>query len=471
MDQENTAGDEDLWSDLSQVLLDTAVDNRISPLDILIHVIGQVNFDTKDTEFIDRLYRWFQRARLRLFASFQDRPVWKPGTVFMLPVEPTHVDQMIPVAEALDRQDIPVMFLTTRIGIYKVLRSRGMPNFLLKGSSRGVADQIFVPLTDLFRSCPKPLLNRIRAYLSRHYSDVVAIANELLAVIDSAAPKYIFVGNDLTWEGRLLARLARRSNCKTGMIQHGLLGRETVNRYHIVDDFFVYGPAFKSILEEDGLTGVNVVVSGAPYLDYQTDQGFDYPHPEIKKYLQLKGRFVLITLSGVGHRTSADNYRLTLEWIDRLVRSHPDLEFVIKLHRKERIESYAMFSTHQKLRIIDRKRGRRLPQNIFDWLRGCSCLITGTSTVAYEAMLCNIPVISIDPLRQFKGVDFIDQRAVEVVHSYEGLEASLRRVNGQRGTADEFIKRIFWRSAIPAREQIARAIVNSALTESAGLSR
>lgn len=245
------------------------------------------------------------------------------------------------------------------------------------------------------------------------------------------------------------------------MIQHGLLGHEIVNKYHIVDDFFVYGPAFKAILEQDGLAGVNVVVTGAPYLDNQAHQGADHPHPDIKKQLQLKGRFVLVALSGVGHRTSVENYRLTLEWIDRLIRSHSELEFVIKLHRKERIDAYSLFSSDQKRRIIDRRRGKRLPQSIFDWLKGCSCVITGTSTVAYEAMLCGVPVISVDPLNQFKGVDFIDQRAVELAYSYEELEAALLRVNGKTGMGESFIKGIFAQGDVPARQQIARYITEA----------
>src|SRR5690606_11866409 len=146
------------------------------------------------------------------------------------------------------------------------------------------------------------------------YSDLIALSNELEVLLKKMSPSYVLVGNDLTWEGRLLARLARRNSCRTGVIQHGLLGHEKVNKYHIVDDFFVYGPTFKAILEEDGLTGVNVVVTGAPYLDEKADLCSDRPHPAIKECFQLKGRFVLVALSGVGHRTSIENYHLTLEW-------------------------------------------------------------------------------------------------------------------------------------------------------------
>jgi UDP-N-acetylglucosamine 2-epimerase len=297
--------------------------------------------------------------------------------------------------------------------------------------------------------------------ISLFYPDVVALGHDLQHVLDLGRPGYILVGNDLTWEGRLLSRLARRQNYRLGMIQHGLVGHERINGYHIVNDFFVYGPASKTVLEEDGLENVNIVVSGAPYLDEIRVDDADEPHPLIRERLRLPGRFVLVALSGFGHRTSLENYQLTLEWIDRLIRSHPELDFVIKLHRKEQMGAYSMFSDEQKVRIIDSKRGRRYPQSIFDWLRGCSCLITGTSTVAYEAMLFNIPVISVDPVKQFKGVDFVEQRAAEVVHSYDELEQALLRVNGKRGLSDEFIRKIFGGNEVPASEQIASFIVNA----------
>jgi len=450
-----------LWFDLSKSTKHRTGDvGQINPLDLLIHIIARVNFTTKESGFTIWLYRWQRRLRTRILAIFQARPFWQPDTVLMLPIEPTHITQMVPVAKVMLASGTPVVFLTTRVRMHDLLRAQNMPVFLLAGRTSGLAQRIFTPLRNVYATCPPTLLPRARQFLARYYAEMLAVANELLCVFDISRPKYILIGNDLTWEGRLLARLAAKFNYRTGMVQHGLLGHEPVNKYHIVQDFFVYGPTFKAILLNDGLEGVNVIVTGAPYLDDMPAKDTDHPHPEIKRRFRLRDRFVLVALSGFGHRTSVENYRLTLEWINRMIRNHPELEFVIKLHRKERIVAYKDFSGEQKSRIVDNKRGKDLPQSIFDWLKGCSCLITGTSTVAYEAMLCGVPVVSVDPLRQFEGVDFIDQRAVEVAYSYEEMEDALLRVNGKRGVPESFIKGIFARGEMSASQHIANHIRN-----------
>jgi DNA-binding transcriptional regulator YdaS (Cro superfamily) len=433
----------------------------INPLDVLIHFFKERSPVPPAKGLKGFLYRLYHKVRLRTVAMMSRRVERMVNVVFLFPIEPTHVNQMVPIVESLASEGIPSIVVTTRVPIYKSLRAKGIRAYILSGRTTSARSDVFLAEEEIYSRIDGTQDQPVRQLLSRYYPDLLGLTNEMVDLLERTSPSYILVGNDLTWEGRLLARLARRRNCRTGMIQHGLLGHEIVNKYHIVDDFFVYGPAFKAILEQDGLAGVNVVVTGAPYLDNQAHQGADHPHPDIKKQLQLKGRFVLVALSGVGHRTSVENYRLTLEWIDRLIRSHSELEFVIKLHRKERIDAYSLFSSDQKRRIIDRRRGKRLPQSIFDWLKGCSCVITGTSTVAYEAMLCGVPVISVDPLNQFKGVDFIDQRAVELAYSYEELEAALLRVNGKTGMGESFIKGIFAQGDVPARHQIARCITEA----------
>lgn len=452
---------EQQWHNLSERIQREA-DKRglLNPLDILIHffkphppvpLVGGVR------EFI---HRNFVRLKAEIVAAFQPKCKVSLGSVILFPIEPTHVNQMAPVISCLISNAIPFIIITTRVPIFRSLREKGLPVHILTVRSTSTIRDTFLPLKEIYRRSEGPLYLPARQLLSRYYRDLVSLGNEFFTLLKTVLPTYILIGNDLTWEGRLLARLAAKFNYRTGMIQHGLLGHEPVNKYHIVQDFFVYGPAFKAILLNDGLEGVNVIVTGAPYLDEMRAKDTDHPHPEIKRRFRLRDRFVLVALSGFGHRTSVENYRLTLEWINRMIRNHPELEFVIKLHRKERIVAYKDFSGEQKSRIVDNKRGKDLPQSIFDWLKGCSCLITGTSTVAYEAMLCGVPVVSVDPLRQFEGVDFIDQRAVEVAYSYEEMEDALLRVNGTRGVPESFIKGIFARGEMSASQHIANHIRN-----------
>src|SRR5690606_32151318 len=211
---------------------------------------------------------------------------------------------------------------------------------------------------------------------------------------------------------------------------------------------------FRDILVQDGFEQSRVLVTGAPYLASGALDLNPTPNPAIADALDLHGHFVLIALSGPGHRTTDENYTHTLEWLERLIAKHPELDFVIKLHRKEKASAYSIFGSNQRKRIVDKANGKALPQDIFEWLRGCSCLITGTSTVAYEAMYWQIPVISVDPLKEFRGVNFIDEGVVEVVNTFEDLDSALLKVNGQGRAPEAFIKNIFFRSERPPAERI-----------------
>ena len=442
--------------------LQSVADERglLNTLDIFIHFFLGSSAGAFNSNYHSILYRKYRRLYNSIYSWFQPEVKLRPGVIIMFPTEPTHVNQMIPVAQHLTAEGRSLTFVTTRPKIYRMVRDSGISIKFLTGHFSSSAKNLLLPMSEV-EDVGEHNSTGISKHLSLLYSELLFMVDAFKELLVNTGPAYVLVGNDLTWEGRLMVRIGQLIKCRTGVIQHGLLGREVLNRYHVVDDFFVYGDAFQAVLEKDGLTGVEIVVVGAPYLDGGFDRDLRAPDPIIKQKLKLRNDgFVLIALSGHGLRTSFENYQLTLLWIERLIRTHPELEFVIRLHRKERMKHYSIFPRSQRKRIIDRRRARRLPENIFRWLKGCSCVITGTSTVAYEAMLCSIPVISVDPLKEFAGIDFITERVVEVVHSYEELDSALLKVNGKLCESNEFIRNIIDVDETPASRRICEYIAS-----------
>lgn len=390
-----------------------------------------------------RMYEQVVGLKKMALATIQSNLDWDKVSIFFFPTEPTHINQMIPVAKAFLEVGINIGFFTPRISIWRVLRMQRLPYFLISGRNGNDGERQFLSLdqvAEVFRNFDGgEELKLIRS----SYSDVLRLSRSLAGFLREARPAYIFVGNDLTWECRLLAQLCELRNIRTGMIQHGLLGHEIYNRLHVVDDFFVYGPAFQRILEMDGLKSTNVIVSGAPYLDSKSLIVTNEPNALLKRRFKIDGSYVLVAFSGAGDRTTHENYQAILSWVKRLMDDHPELDIVVKLHRKERLSAYSAFSPQQHSRIVDGRRGRGLPTDIFEWLKGCSCLITGTSTMVYEAMILNIPIISVDPLRQYKGINFIEEKAVDVVTTYQELERSLISKLGKTVDYQPFIGKIF----------------------------
>jgi hypothetical protein len=89
------------------------------------------------------------------------------------------------------------------------------------------------------------------------------------------------------------------------------------------------------------------------------------------------------------------------------------------------------------------------PGDIFDWLQGCAALLTGASTVAVEAMLMDVPVVTMDYASEIESADFIQFGATVHVRSGEALIAAVRNILARgapgetRLRAEAFLRQAF----------------------------
>lgn len=412
----------------------------------------------------------------------------KQAAVVFWPVEPTHVKQQIPVARRLERMGVRYVFVTCRPGIFEMLRASGhRPIYTRAAWSRPLSrarddgkrasveletsKPISLPQFP-YSSDPEFGMSCLRRTLVSGMPAVYEAVVATREIVDTMSPNVLVVGNDITPEGRTATLFAKSSSLSTVSIMHGSVTGEPLDGEHIVDKFQVYGENCRRDLEGRGVDPFRIEVCGAPYLDKMPIQSGKV-HPAIKRRLGLpdNNAMVLLATSGPGHCTSPQHFQRLVESVMRLSARMTDVSFVAKLHRKDRVGFYAtpLKNVPQSRLHIVANGSRGFPRDIFDWLQGCSLLLTTASTVATEAMLMGVPVVTMDFAGEYKGVDFIEADATIHVRDQQGLDDAVRAVLERPETlskvkqrVDEFLEGSFYaldgNSALRSAEAICRCI-------------
>ena len=140
---------------------------------------------------------------------------------------------------------------------------------------------------------------------------------------------------------------------------------------------------------------------------------------------------MLVATSGPGHSVSLAHHLTVIENLLAVSAHLPELAFIAKLHRKDNPQHYHELAAKHpaKRRLIVVPAGSPgVPDNILDWLQGCRAVLTGALMVAIEAMMMNVPVITMDFAQELSGVEFIDAGATRHVRTLAELEDRLRAV-------------------------------------------
>ena len=399
-------------------------------------------------------------------------------TVLFLPVEPTHITQMKPVFESLEGMDVDFIIVTNRARIYNLVKDRYNCTFLPKKVNFLPRSQE-VKLIEISRQVLSEYSQKnltslpiqfIQNLVEKEVITLVNLNEQFEEIVKQTAPSKVFVGNDTTVEGRLMTFLARKNvNLKSYCLMHGSVSGEPLDSYHQVDCFFTYGQRAYDDLVRNGISPSKLKVSGAPYMDDFLNSVGTGIHPILIERLRLEHSkpYILITNSGPGHSTSEAHYQKTLDQIFQLNKEFKDLQWVIKLHRKDSLKNFnralGLYPKHTFHIIEHNTEG--YPSSIFEWLQGASCLLTGCSTVAIEAMILEVPVITMDYMNEFRNVDFIDEGATIHVTSYEELQTAVIgiltdniRYDQTLDKSKEFISQYFYKGNMSASSFIAHEL-------------
>jgi UDP-N-acetylglucosamine 2-epimerase len=266
-----------------------------------------------------------------------------------------------------------------------------------------------------------------------------AVANAH-AALETLGARLLVVGNDLTLEGRAGCRVARLQGIPTATFMHGNITGDPLQARHSVDRILVFGNIHRDELVQRGYPRERIVVCGAPSMDARPRQtGRTNAQLCQRLGLQAGKPWILVTTSGPGHRISLAHHLTVVQELARLSAAMPTVPLVVKLHRKDRPEHYqkALQSAAGRNMIVVAENTPGYPADIFEWLGGCPVVLTGASTVAVEAMLMDVPVVTMDFADEVQGVDFIEAGATRHVRTGEALvEAVTEILSGHAPAAD-----------------------------------
>jgi len=371
----------------------------------------------------------------------------KQVPVVFWPREPTHIQVQHPVSTALREMGIDNQFLVCQPGMFNELQLRGIQSAYTRAiwcNDLTVAWRNGKRVARLLKKDPGVTLppfplgvrnDLVVEVVRRRVSQLIPRVHEAITstnkLIDTRTPRILVVGNDLTFEGRTASLVAHLKGLQTVCMMHGSVSGSPLQRHHLAGSVLVYGQNSKRQLLSYSMKQSQITICGPPHLDNRPTQTYKV-HPKIQTLLNLNGKpLVLVATSGPGHSVSLLHHKMIIENIMRLSQRLPDIHFVAKLHRKDRVEYYKRI---QKLLVPGSKLDvvpngiNGVPSSIFDWLQGCSAVLTGASTVATEAMLMEVPVVTMDFRKELDGVDFIDGATTLHVTNFRDLEEAVRMI-------------------------------------------
>jgi len=434
------------------------------------NLIRKINiFPLKILLFVKRYINKINQIRIHKNSS---RHIRNTNIVFY-PVEPTHIKQMLPVSNNLPENTY--LYVTDRVLIHKALCKLNIHSVFINKNNFSNYDKNENIFNDNISNLIDGLLptSKINTWVEFCINQITFNYNRLYNTINyfliKTNPKIVVVGYDVTPEGRLCVKICKKKGIKTVCIQHGSIAGEPLDGEHIVDNYLLYGKKAKNYLTSIGNDPEKLLVFGAPYLDNIGVNEKLKKELSTKLKLKSKKKTILIALSGPGHCTTYLHFDLIVRSIVKIAKTRNEYNFVFKLHRKDRKENYIPILKEYDLEIpIIEASNKSFDYNIFEWLSIIDVLLTGSSTVALEAMLLEKPVVTIDYLNEYLNIDFIEEKCTFHVTKDDNLLKTIKVVldeieNGfysqVKQNSAKFINNYFKRESVSASKKIADWLV------------
>ncbi|HBK72107.1 MAG TPA: hypothetical protein DDZ39_10725 [Flavobacteriaceae bacterium] len=250
-------------------------------------------------------------------------------------------------------------------------------------------------------------------------------------IVENYSPKAIFVGNTITLVGNIVAHLAAKKKIKVFCMMHGRMNDYI--QFSKFDYFYLFGVRDRDNLMKLGVSDNKLIVSGSPKIERfltKTNKVTDSNH----------NKNILVALSGPGHSITVEHHILIVKLIYKLALEFKKVQFKIKLHKKDRITYYEDIIVLSNVSIYE-SGDMSVSSNIYDWIVNSDLLITGASTSALDAMLLDLPVVTIDILKHLENVDFINEKATFHATTYNDLQNHVNSILGDDLQVDLRIKK------------------------------
>lgn len=411
-------------------------------------------------------------------------PLTSADVVFW-PCEPTHLKSQIPVMAAVKQQGHSAVMITSKPRMFELAEAAGVTTIYAPGIWPQIATakrtgglhakRITQLPTDILSDLPPfprlaQLFSAIRHAILQTIPLTYVFSEISRSILSKLKPRAIVVGNDLTLEGRTACHHSGREGVATACLQHGSISLNPYGKHRIADLSIMYGEHARDQLVNEGLSPDKVIACGAPYLDKRVPQSGEINSALAQELgLDTKKKYVLFATSGPGIFHSEASHVALVEEMTKLSAELPDINVVAKLHRKDKphyFEKAAEKIPGARLRFMPHgKEG--IPNDIFTWLQGANAVITGGSTVAVEAMLLSVPVITVDLANELADVDFIKAGATLHCTNYDELKTNVQKqlsspedCSDSWDNAQTYLKRMFSELDGHASDRSASAIAS-----------
>jgi len=359
-------------------------------------------------------------------------------SILFYPFIKSHIDFQIPIYNQLIKNKIDFAIITHNFDVYSELKSlgysvsfRNVKSFSFKSLFfENKVNSFLLHQKNAMSDVNKNILNSIRNTFNLYSKVIFNFIDDYIDIIYVLKPKVLIISNDISWFGRTFNLVAKQNNIKSICINHGSLSGEPLDSLHISTYHFVFGEINKMHLEKY-INPKNILITGSTILDNflpQTNQ----IHSLIANFISSynKKKYILFAHSGPGHCTSFDHFYAIVRAIMRSSIDLNDYLFIIKLHPKDSLKNYINPSNavpNHRCLIIEHG-NLEFPSSFFDWLQGCNLLITGSSASAHDAMLMNVPVLTIDLFNEYTNVDFIDIGATIHITKEANLTTTIKEI-------------------------------------------
>lgn len=375
------------------------------------------------------------------------------GNVLAIPRLPGHLSDILPVAHQLrDRYLVETVFGVVDRGMEREVKrddfdavdllalgrkstdaSDSLISKALADATRLLNDSSLVEIDEFSEAEIKALAYVTETVLRTNLRQLVRVATAMEELVKNHRPSLIFASNPYTLEGRIAVNVARAHRIPTASIEHGTIYKEDPMWAECCLDLMcVWGQPSRRALLSSGLTDQQIAVTGAPR--------FDEINKRISSDLEtrdLRKDNVLVATSGAGDKVSLEEHKAFIKSLYTAASLTPDISWVVKLHKKDNPDLYREVERQfpgARVEVVPSERQNFGP-DIFSFLASARAMVTICSTSALDAMLVDVPVVSVAINSDTaKGLEFLERGCTIEANSGVELAAAINKI--WEGSAD-----------------------------------
>ncbi len=221
--------------------------------------------------------------------------------------------------------------------------------------------------------------------------------------------KYILFGYDLSVPCRAINQLAQMDNIVTGNIQHGAINYNLAP-FSNCNQYFFWESLSYNFYKSLNLNS-ELYLSGSIGSNQHFERNLNEENKVRNLVKDTNSKICLLCFSGPGHNVTEKGHILNLVIIDLEIKNHPEVNFIFKLHPKDKKEYYSAIENLPNAVIVDKSSSVfNLAVNHF--IGVSDFIVTGASTVAIEGLIAKKPIISIDINSELGHIDFLKNEMI-----------------------------------------------------------